>query len=253
MEQVLATLGQLITPAIVVSVGGYLIYFFGQAIADQQPFADDRRWHAQLAGVYFFVNVISLPAVLGVVAAWKWDFLASAHWTRLIIVSFIGAFVLISNQIMGGRVYKKDSGMSWIFGKEDKDKKAWRKYSPFFSVLILLIQAIFVVVLAWCFASELETHSIAWIVVSSIEIFLAIFFIAVHYSLFKTKIPKVDIYFINERPPLHGVLLLKVNVDNIRVRTEDKVMIINKNEVLRIDMPAPSLMEWEKYEASHIS
>ena len=58
--------------------------------------------------------------------------------------------------------------------------------------------------------------------------------IALTYSLSVTKLLKVTIYFIGSTPPLSKVLLLKVNEDNIRIRDKNKVVILNKDQILKI-------------------
>jgi hypothetical protein len=50
----------------------------------------------------------------------------------------------------------------------------------------------------------------------------------------------VDIHFTDQaRPPLKGVIVLKVNPDNIRVRDGDTVMILDKNQVFKMEMVIP--------------
>lgn len=64
---------------------------------------------------------------------------------------------------------------------------------------------------------------------------------AVQYSLNKVKdISPVDVYFLNgNTEPLQGVHVLKINDDNIRIRSEDKIIILNKDQVLKIEMKIP--------------
>ena len=60
------------------------------------------------------------------------------------------------------------------------------------------------------------------------------------FNKMKDIVP-VDLYFIDEiREPLIGIRILKINEDNIRARVGDKIMIINKDTVLRIEHDVPA-------------
>ena len=65
--------------------------------------------------------------------------------------------------------------------------------------------------------------------------------LALNYSLrLVNRKSVVDIHFIDvSRGLLKDVMLLKVNEDNIRLRNEDKIIILNKSQVLKIEMKIP--------------
>jgi|GEM_PF-2177994 hypothetical protein len=76
-------------------------------------------------------------------------------------------------------------------------------------------------------------------------IFLIFTWSAYGYSLKKLKdIVPVDVYFTDEKnEPLQGVRILKINDDNIRIRSNNKTLIINKGEVLKIEMKTPEHLQ----------
>lgn len=50
----------------------------------------------------------------------------------------------------------------------------------------------------------------------------------------------VDVHFIDsEREVVKGAMILKVNEDNVRLRVDDTIMIINKSEIFKLEMLVP--------------
>ena len=66
-----------------------------------------------------------------------------------------------------------------------------------------------------------------------VQVFLVLIIIALNYSLMRHFVPRVDIYFKEKTEPFRGVLLIKVNADNIKIRVSGKTSVLSKDEILR--------------------
>lgn len=237
-------LANLITPAIAISVFVYLTHFFGKIIEDQNPFSDDRKWAIEINGVYFMINVLwgvalgvalAIYAPLGVGGAWL-------HLLTFLVLSFISGSLYMQSQYSSAKFFN--------FGKKDIEKvekttlEATKVLSNAGSYMGV---GIVPVVLFYFGALEYLSGNTFWIIIFSSNIFFALMLLAMNFSLKRfmrgTGILPVNIYFIDsKRAILEGVRVLKVNEDNIRLRVENKILILNKSEVSKIEMVLPEEM-----------
>jgi hypothetical protein len=231
----------LIPPAVGVAILAYLTRFFGKIITDQNPFADSREWEVELAGTNFMIN-LSI-GVVGIAAALYWlPWNINTWWEHsivLFILSLISGIFLLGNVALSGEFFK--------LGQEKVQKltedKRWihdialkvGKYIP------LIIPPIFLFYIA---TIEYLSGSILWIIVIWSIIFYTLIQMAYNFSLRKLKRRTgVDIYFTDNSESLKDVIILKVNPDNIRLRTHDHhVFIINKSLIAKIDQLVPEDM-----------
>ena len=233
---------QLLPPALLVSAAAYLTHFFGKVIADQQPFVDDRKWHIELAGVYFFVNQVVFPGILGIAAALHWGSLGTGHKWHLFIVSVIGAFLLFTNTILGDRLYQKKSALTKIFVRMAEDEKSWENFTTvFINLSALVFPWILSIILVYVMTLEYQMGNVWWFAAMAVEVFLAYLFLALNYSLRITKLPKVDLYVVSSKKPLRGLMLLKLNADNVRLRDKDKVILLERSQVAKIEIAVDQL------------
>lgn len=228
----------LIPPAVGIAILAYLTRFFGKIITDQNPFADSREWEVELAGTNFMIN-LSI-GVVGIAAALYWlPWNVNKWWEHMIvmlILSVISAIFLFGNSALSGEFFK--------LGQEKVEKlsedKRWLhdialkvgRYIP------LTIPPIFLFYIA---TIEYLSGNILWIIVIWSIVFYTLIQMAYNFSLRKLKRRTgVDIYFIDGSEPIKNVIILKVNPDNVRLRTnEHRVLIINKSLIAKIDQLIP--------------
>lgn len=227
----LSNLLLLLPPAIILSVLYFLINLFGKVIADPTPFADDRKWKREIAGVSFFLNHIITP-IAGTFFLYRliialtsynvfkffWDLFL--QFILLVIVSIIiFSFVFIGKK-MEDFIYKN---------KAVADGKYYILQNSLFSLFTTLI--IFLIVLLYNWGEYL------YMMLAVIYLFLHLLGFAIFLSLKSENIGIVDIYFINSsgEQPIKECRLLKVNDDNVKIIKDNVGMIINKSQILRIE------------------
>ena len=227
----------LVPPAIAISALAYLTKFFGKVIADQKPFSDDRGWEIEIGGVFFMVNMAI--GVLGVyLATIHWPITLSGGWlhtSSLIALSILGGLLWGGNTMLGGKFFNLGSR---AFDKLDEDKKATAKIIGNIGKYIPLWLP--PIVLFYFGTLEYQSGSILWIILIWALIFFTFVLSALNYSLRNIKASKCDIYFLDKKiKPLLGVSILKINTDNIRLRIDDRIFILNKETVFKIEMKIP--------------
>lgn len=234
---------QLIPVAVIISVIIFLVKFFGKAYSDQVPFADDRSWHEELFGIFFFFGQILSPAILVLLLfskGWKfWHFLRE-DW----VLFGISVLVLIASTIVNNKSKKFFSDNNFFEGNyllslekiskpdnkniDDSDKTALLK-TLFFPLVTILIMCGVLLLYRWMAYYHL---------VSSIFILFFYFTaLALIFSLMKRHILKADIYFIDKREKaIKCCRVIKVNNDNVKIKTKDgKFLIINKASVFKME------------------
>ncbi len=227
----------LITPALAVSVFAYFVYFFGKVISDQIPFADDRKWHIQISGVMFMLN--ALTGVLGVYLANTFPLNIDGWLLHFVTVStllVVGGILLFHVSTESSKIFKyNERKVSELDNKFDGLITLYSNLGKYIGVGILPILLLYIGTI------EFMSGNIYTIIVSFVIIFYTFIWSAFGYSLRKIKdITPVDIYFVDkDREPLIGARVLKFNDDNVRIRVEDTIYIINKNEILMTKMKIP--------------
>ncbi len=237
----------IVTPAIVLTVLAFLAKFFGKIITDQKPFADERGWDIELNGFNFMLGLIFNGSIgVALALAWPWISISwFSHAVILFFVFFIGGSLLFADIKMGNKIYDiphpdAENKEREFLAKYPKIANYYNDTKSSFEWLIKigtlapvwLIQ----IIIPYLVAQEYFKQNVFWFIVILSQAFLAIIFLALKYSLQKTKLQKADIYFANSQTPLTGATLLKVNDDNIRVRINDKIMILNKSQVEKIEI-----------------
>lgn len=229
---------EIITPAVVLAVLAYLTNFFGKVITDQQPFIDDRKWHIQIAGGIFMINII-IGGTLGTWLANTIPF-GIGHWwlhlTTFLVFGAIGSALLFYNVKTSNEIYniKKNS-----FEKLDDKLQGLLSFYATIGKYIP-IGVLPIVVFYFC-TLEFYSQNIYWIIITFSLGFIMLIWSAFGYSLRKIEgIVPVTIHLIDEtQNPITPARILKVNDDNIRLRVNNKIIILNKDEVLKIEMEIP--------------
>ncbi len=239
MESANATfLINLITPAVGIAILAYLTRFFGKIISDQNSFADSKEWEVELAGTNFMIN-LSI-GVLGIASALYWLPWSVDRWWEHVIVltilSLVSGIFLFSNLALSGEFFKL--GQAKV-EKLSEDKR-W-VHDVFLKIGRYIPHVIPPVILFYIATVEYQSGNILWIIVIWSLVFFTLIQMAYNYSLrkFKRRTP-VDIYFTDNSESLKSVMILKVNPDNMRIRTNDhRILIINKNLIAKVDMLIP--------------
>ncbi len=229
---------KLIPPAIALSVLAYFVSFFGKVISDQQPFSDDRKWHAQLHGSVFVVNII-FGGLIGIWLAEKFSLIISNTWlfvTTFAVFSVISTALLFEVQYIGSHFFKYKRTIL-----TDLDKKYDGLFSFAAKVGKYLPQSIVPVVVFYFGAQVYSSGNFYMIAISMIMAFFIFLWSATKYSYKSVRdVALMNIYFKDVSiEPLISVQVLKINDDNIRIRTEDHIFLLNKNEVLKVEMKIP--------------
>lgn len=240
-----------VAPAIILSIAAYFVRFFGKAIADQIPYADDRDWQIEVNGLWFFVDFLLPPGVIAIatllyfqdaifnflngVTAWLSPL--SYHWIDLAIVFIILLYYSVTTSILSEGKYKLTALMpqtAWG-GSEMPEERRKRIFERITDINAVILQPS---AMALIFIAGIEVLSgrVLWIMLFAIQIFVALIGLAVNYSLMRYRFPVANIHFIDGKPILPGVTLLKVNKDNIRIRDNDRVSIINRDLISELEM-----------------
>ncbi len=247
----------LLPPAIIISVVAYLVHFFGKIIADQWPYADDREWYAEISGIYFLLGNVIFSGILGVLLALWLGGLGIGHWWRIIIIVLLGVnhwwrFIaviicggylwaigcLLADKVYGLKnplirylldLYAKD----WKDTTADKLRDGILKFDRWVPIWL------FSIIFAYILTLEFRFESWGWLLIIGIEIFISLIFMALNYSLMRIRLPHVDIFFANGDAPIQNAILIKVSDDDIRVRKENQIVIVNRSQVKQIDFYPP--------------
>lgn len=229
--------------AVILSVAYFLIKFFGKAYSDQVPFADDRSWHEELFGIFFFSGQVLSPAISVLLLfskGWKfWHFLRE-DWVLL----GISTLVFIASTIISNRSKKFFDDDSFYEGSyllslkkisnpdnkniDDSDKTALLK-TLFFPLVTILIM--------WCVLLLYKWTAYYHLVSAVFILFFYFTMLALMFSLMKRHILKADIYFINKQEKvIRSCRVIKVNNDNVKIKTKDgRFVIINKSSILKME------------------
>lgn len=229
---------EIITPAVVLAVLAYLTNFFGKVIADQQPFTDDRKWHIQIAGGIFMINIIT-GGTLGIWLANTLPFGVGYWWlhlTTFLVFGALGSALLFYNMKVSNEIYNIRKASF-----EKLDDTLGGLLSFYATVGKYIPVGILPVAVFYFCTLEFYSQNIYWIIITFSLGFMMLVWSAFGYSLRKIEeIAPVTIYFIDQiKEPITPARILKVNEDNIRLRVDNKIVILNKNEVLKIEMQIP--------------
>lgn len=216
-------LSVLVTPAIIFSISVLLIKYFGKVIADPSPCTVDKKWEGETAGMLFFFGFILFPIVLALILVFNRNNLAgNSIETRLFI--FVPLVVVLSYSFLVKKVIE--------FRREDKsvidDKYFCLQVVFYLSSLTIL---------AILIAQYHVQKEYALLILTLIFLFLHLLGAAFFLSLNSNNIVLADVYFIDgcgERPII-GCRIFNINDDSIKLRKENKMIKINKSQILKIE------------------
>ncbi len=234
MPQLTDNLIQLIPPALILSGAAYLVVFFGKIINDQRPYADSRKWDTELSGLNFSLELFWV-GLLAYALAVKLNFWLPNHFWDLVAVAIVGALLFIANRYKGEEIYQvkfpsitpfEDKDVSWLLESFARVFNLYIPWWPFALISLYVLIGVF------------HQGNLWWFSAIAVQIFINFIFFALNYSFRRTKLPTVDIYFTDgKKKPLLRVMLIKVSEDTVRVRSGEKIILVNKNQVLKIEIP----------------
>ncbi len=227
----------LIPPVILVSALVYLIRFFGRVISDQKYYADDRDWDSEAAGIFFFL-VIIFGVVLGLGAAFKFGDLGIGHLVKYIVIVLLDIWLFFTFLFTTEKFYKirKKGIREYIQAITLGEIKIKEISDTFLKINQKITFWVFPIIFTYSAAIEIKSESLLWTILNISQILFGFVLLAINYSMSKTRLPQIDIFFTNSRKPVRNVTLLKFNKDNIRTKQGEKVVIFNRNIVERIEI-----------------
>jgi len=230
----------LITPAIIISVAAFLVRFYGKVISDQKPFTDDRNWEIELAGIGFFINML-IPVVSGIFGALNFTWFIPPHFLRASFVVISSAWLLIIIYVLTEKIYGiKIPFIQDLIKTAKNNQIEFKEPSPILKLIhYSAITYLFAFLYAYILILEYQSNNVEWFISTAALVFINFNLIALFYSLNRTRLPRVNLIFINNRRSIFDVMLLKVNKDNIRIKQGDNISIINKDQVERIEFIPP--------------
>lgn len=235
---------KIIPIAAILSVAYFLVKFFGKAYSDQVPFVDNRSWHEEISGIFFFSGQVLSPAILVLLIYSKgWEFwkLLKEDW----ILLGISILIFISSCIISKKskvFFKEDDfyeGNQASFLKKISKSNEDIKFDDGDKMILLrfiflpLVTIILMYGISWLYELNAYYHLSSAV----IYLFLYLTSFALLLSLIKRHIFKANIYFINStEEEIRDCRVIKVNDDNVKIRTSDgKFIIINKNSIFKIE------------------
>jgi len=225
----------LLPPAIIISLSAYLINFFGKAITDQTPFADDRKWNRELEGLFFFAFRIVSPAIGALIfISNNYD---PRHFTKndWILIFIIG---IVSLNII---FIKRKSDKFFLKGKTVKDSEDFNLQVNLFNLGTIIIILLMAQYYNW--------KEYLYIIPSLIFLLMHLLGFALFLSLKKENILIADIYFIDNRKVVRDCRVIKINEDNMRIRKDGFDEIINKSQIFKIKEKIDVMLDKIKVES----
>ena len=267
MDTTYQHLAEILSPAIILGVLAYLTNFFGKAISDQKPFADDRSWEIQLQGVFFFVLTIIPAGFVGFIISSQIGTLGVPFSMRAFLVLALVVWVTLVSQYFSQKLY----GLSSLVKPEQKAAfkeklrdtfrkyghsediaddienvfaAIWRKFESSITnreVPTLTVATFYM----WMLIAEIQQYiahtfssaELARLIFLASLIFMGFFTLAFNKSLrMYKKLLIVDIYPVGGGEPIRNASLLKVNDTNVRfLNGTDKLVIMSRDRVERIE------------------
>ncbi|MCK4796368.1 MAG: hypothetical protein KAT05_03245 [Spirochaetes bacterium] len=191
-------------------------------IADQSPFADDRKWSIELRGLMFFVFHVVIP-VVGVLIFIQADFnlfrFTVNDWVLLVIIGIVFLSSIFTEKKVNNFFFKDETVTS---------SRNFNLYVRGFSIFTIIIIYLIIKYYNWGeYLYIVPALGLLLVYLSEFALFL---------SLKNGNILKANIYFINSKnKPIKNCRIIKVNDDNIRIKNGDFIMIINKSQILKIE------------------
>ena len=211
-----------ISSAIIIAVLGFLVRFFGKAITDQKPFSDNREWDIELFGSNFLIFYIISPILVVC-------FFIVRHYNFFSWFKEDWLLVLVAILSMMGLYIAQSEGV--VFFKNFKPKIDNKKYNlKYFLFILLSLLIIFVLAKFYIWKQYL------YLIAGSLYLFPFFIGLALFTSLKKENILFANIFLVGQRLPLKDCRIIKINNDNIRIRLKDKVILLSKDSISKIEI-----------------
>jgi len=232
---------QLIPIAVIISIIVFLVRFFGKAISDQVPFADDRKWHEDLSGIMFFSNYILSPITLVAILYLRgFKFWLFPKEDLFIILISLAVFISLSITSRKSTAFLRNNKFTEgnyleLLKKSfrNNNKKDFGDSMIYYRFLFFPIVSLGIIYLLTLFY---QWGSYYYLLIALIYLFFHLTSFAIFTSLLRRNIFVANIKFIDKSiKSINKCRVLKVNDDNIRILYKNKVFIINKSSVLRIE------------------
>ncbi len=237
----------IIPPAIILGIIWYFIKLFGKMIDDYNPYSDDRAYSSELNGLTYFISNIIYPLLFVFFTYMIIDSsqiieklpLWSLVWIPPIVVYLIYLMYSVKIRFVSIKFFdRKDSLEFWdfIFGILDFLIKDWGKNSK--KILFkpvkrdkLWVYLIFLMGLINYFSSNLISIGI-----TGLFMFLTLLLIPSNYSMKKYGLMNANIIMKNKKDNIDDCQIIRVNKNSVRAKKDNKIHIINRSEILKIEV-----------------
>ena len=189
-------LTSLIPPAIVVTFMVFCVKFFGKAVSDQKPFADDRDWQRELDGVNFFTRNILSP-IIGVLI------FRSKNFNPFLFTKYDFLLILLSLVVIATLLVVNKQAHKFLKNNKLDDDKMKASFNR--SILSLISFGIILLLIQF-FSKEMYFYFIS----GSIYFIIYLVAVAIYESLKNENIFIANIYFI-DKTKMNNCRIMKIN------------------------------------------
>jgi hypothetical protein len=230
----------LVPPAAILSFIIYYIKLSGKMITDYDPYCDDRRYAEQLNGLTFFLAQILWPGLLALITfvlVMKYTPIKSITWLAPIVTLIIFSFYSLKLNFAAAKFFDREERMEPIrnvlsrldFIRNDLSKSAadWL-FSPVRHNGKILF------VLFVLFSLNVVSKDWLSIPVNFLFLFIILLILPSNYAMSRYKLLPAEIFLDNKTTVVGKII--RVNDDTIRLKKDDKIIIISKSKMVKIEI-----------------
>jgi len=235
-------LANLINPALVLTATGITINFFGWVISDQIPYADDKKWQIKANGIIFVIFKIVIP---GCIAAGLVEYfrIQPHHFLSLSFNILVSTILLFLTRSHSDKIYRlleelpPQPELKFFWATAETLSEDWKKYKQLIWQVWKnwYVSPSLTVILLATVVSEMK-DDYRWAIANATFVFLSFFCIAFEQSLRQIrKLASANIH-LKAGEILTSAKIIKVSDPFIRANVDGKTMLINKDQISKIEI-----------------
>lgn len=222
-------------------------------MTDIKPYADDRKWDAEISGIQFFVFHLSAPFVIGYELS-RFRFEGPlVHLVYLAItLFFLFGYTISADEVGRKKLGLKDSSrrlkdaiyayienhpITHDLKRKDIDIKKF--FSELHQSWIVCCSGRWLwvanIALAYVVSAELRSQNSPWTFVLFGFSYFCLMAEAYQESLRQIVISKFDIFIVGLVEPIRDADVFRIDRENIRYRKDGKTVLLNRANMLRIE------------------
>lgn len=241
----------LIPPAILFAILWYFIKLFGKMIDDFSAYSDNRKYSAELNGITYFTVIIAFPVLLLIITIYlmmTYDFVKSVPKWLITWVPPIFSYIIYS-------IYSTKIRLASIkFFDRDREKQLldfvieflnfiipnWGSMSEKFIFSPVKFDKIWVYFLFLGVYLSYLSQNIFSMSITFLFTFILLLLIPSNYAMKKFGLLEANIIMKNKKDNILNCKIIRVNDDSIRLKKDSKIYILNRSDVLKIEIiPKP--------------